>query len=140
MRITASVRNRADSHAVAVATGGEARSLAIAPRDAGRGSAVNGGELLTLALATCYCNDLFREAARLGIALEEVEVEAEADFDGIGLAARNVVYRARVRSDAPPEQIERLLRETDGVAEIHNTLRAGATVTLLPWRAEGAGA
>jgi uncharacterized OsmC-like protein len=127
MRISAQLRNTATSHAVEVTTAGQAKPLAIAGR-AGGGSAVNGGEFLMLALATCYCNDLYREAARLGLELRGVEVEAEAEFDGIGLAARDIRYRARVDSPAPPELVQQLLRETDAVAEVHNTLRAGAAV------------
>jgi len=127
MRVSAQVRNTATSHEVEAATAGQPKPLAIAGR-AGGGSAVNGGEFLMLALATCYCNDLYREAARLGLELRGVEVEAEAEFDGIGLAARDVCYRARVDSPAPPEQIEQLLRETDVVAEVHNTLRTGVAV------------
>ena len=83
-----------------------------------------------LALATCYCNDLFREAARLGITLDAVEVEASAEFPGIGLAAANIQYRAEVRSSASEAEIARLLQETDAVAEIHNTVRAGVPVAL----------
>jgi len=130
MQITAQVSNTAASHAVHVTTAGQARPLAIAGR-AGGGSAVNGGEFLMLALATCYCNDLYREAARLQIELTAVEVEARAEFDGIGLAARDVQYRARVVSPAPAELVEQLLRETDAVAEVHNTLRAGTAVTRI---------
>lgn len=132
MQITAHLRNTAQSHDVHVATAGQPKALPIAGRPGG-GSSVNGGEFLMLALATCYCNDLYREAARLQIELTEVEVEASAHFDGVGLAARDVEYRARIASPAPPERIEQLLRETDAVAEVHNTLRAGAAVTRLAW-------
>ena len=86
-----------------------------------------------LALATCYCNDLFREAKRLDIRLDAVEVEASAEFAGVGLAATNIRYRARVSSDADEQQIARLLSETDAVAEVHNTIRSGAAVALQPW-------
>lgn len=86
-----------------------------------------------LALATCYCNDVYREAARLGIEVTAVEVEASAQFEGIGLAATNVRYRARVASPAATAQIARLLEETDAVAEVHNTVRAGASIELVPW-------
>jgi organic hydroperoxide reductase OsmC/OhrA len=142
MRIAARVSNDATSHAAVVTTGAHATVLAVPPKAAGRGSAVNGGEFLMLALATCYCNDLYREAARLGIPVDGVEVEAEADFEGVGLAARDIRYRARVRSTAPSEAIARLLRETDAVAEIHNTVRAGVPVRLEalgPAPAPGAG-
>jgi organic hydroperoxide reductase OsmC/OhrA len=130
MKITAQVRNDAASHDVSVASGGQWQALAVPAKSGGRGSAVSGGEFLMLALATCYCNDLHREAARLGMTLDVVEVEAEADFDGVGMAAANVRYRARVHSQATAEQIAQLLRETDAVAEVHNTLRAGVEVTL----------
>jgi organic hydroperoxide reductase OsmC/OhrA len=133
MKISALVRNAGAAHDVAVATQGRERRLDIPAKPAGGGSAVNGGELLMLALATCYCNDLYREAARLGLALQEVEVEASGNFEGVGLAASRVTYRARVRSPEPEERIAQLLRETDAVAEIHNTLRAPIAVELVPW-------
>ena len=84
-----------------------------------------------LALATCYCNDLYREADRLGMRLEEVQVQASAEFAGIGLAASNVRYSATVKSAAPQQAIAQLLRDTDAVAEVHNTLRKGVAVKLL---------
>jgi organic hydroperoxide reductase OsmC/OhrA len=132
MEITATVRNTAGMHEALVRTGTTTQPLAIAAKATGRGSAVNGGELLMLALATCYCNDLYREADRLGIAIDGVEVEASAEFAGVGLAARNIRYRATVSSAASADTIATLLRETDAVAEIHNTIRAGVPVTLEP--------
>ena len=135
MRITARIRNTRDDHRVVVATDGVSQALAVAPKATGRGSAVNGGEFLMLALATCYCNDLYREAARKGIAIDVVEVEAQAEFTGVGVAASNVTYRARIESTAPQRDIETLLRETDAVAEVQNTLRTGRTVALAPWSA-----
>jgi hypothetical protein len=91
-----------------------------------------------LALATCYCNDLYREAERLGIVVDSVEVSASGDFEGVGLAARNITYQARVVSSASEADVARLLRETDAVAEIHNTLRAGVPVKLEPWETDPA--
>ncbi len=132
MHISASVRNRRAIHEVTVSTGDSPKTLDIPSRPTGFGSSVNGGELLMLALATCYCNDLYREAARLNISIESVEVEASADFDGRGLAATNIRYRAKVVSSSSDADVERLLRETDAVAEIHNTLRAGVAVLRDP--------
>jgi uncharacterized OsmC-like protein len=130
MRITASVSSSATAHAVSVDTAGVAQSIAVPAKPTGQGSAVNGGEFLMLALATCYCNDLYREAARLGIGIDGAHVEASAEFPGIGLAATNISYRATVRSSASAEEIKRLLQETDGVAEVHNTIRTGVPVQL----------
>lgn len=91
---------------------------------------MNGGELLCTALATCYCNDLYREALRRGIRIHDVTVTVDAQFGGRGEAARRITYSAQVESDASPEEIAALLRETDQVAEVHNTLRAGLAVEL----------
>ena len=132
MQIAATVRNTATDHQAEVRTAAVTQSLAVPAKRSGRGSAVSGGEFLMLAVATCYCNDLFREAARLGIALDAVEVEASAEFAGIGLAASNVRYRARLESSASDAELARLLRETDAVAEVHNTLRAGVPVEFVP--------
>jgi organic hydroperoxide reductase OsmC/OhrA len=131
VEISAIVKNAPESHEVVVRTGAASRSLRLPPKPAGRGSAVNGGELLMLALATCYCNDLYREAERLGIPIDGVEVEASARFEGIGLAATDIRYRARVSSPASAAAIEEL-RRTDAVAEVHNTVRSGVPVTLVP--------
>jgi organic hydroperoxide reductase OsmC/OhrA len=130
MEIGATVINTAGQHTVSVRTGQNAQALAVPAKPSG-GSAVNGGEFLMLALATCYCNDLYREAGRLGIELQRVEVEASATFGGVGLAASQIRYRAKVESNAPPAAVARLLRETDAVAEVHNSLRKGVAVELV---------
>lgn len=132
MRISARVDNRAAAHGVTLRTADRQQTLAVAAK-AGGGSAVNGGEFLMLALATCYCNDLYREAAARGLVLSAVEVEASAEFPAAGLAATDIRYRARVESPASDAQIEALLRETDTVAEVHNTVRAGLPVQREPW-------
>jgi organic hydroperoxide reductase OsmC/OhrA len=133
VKISARVNDSTDAHVVTVSTADSRKALNIPRKTSGAGSAINGGELLMLALATCYCNDLYREAARLGVIISAVEVEASADFEGIGLAARNIRYRARIDSNASADAVATLLHETDAVAEVHNTLRAGADVRMTQW-------
>jgi organic hydroperoxide reductase OsmC/OhrA len=130
MRISARVQNRQGQHQVVVRTDEAEHPVAIQPKATGAGSQTNGGELLFLALATCYCNDLYREAARRGIAVEQVEVEVEGDFGGVGDPASGVSYRARVAAYASTEAIRDLMAHTDIVAEIQNTLRQGLPVSL----------
>jgi len=77
MKISAHVKSAGSSHEVTVSTQDSVRALAVPAKPTGGGSAVNGGEFLMLALATCYCNDLYREASRLGITLAGVEVQAD---------------------------------------------------------------
>lgn len=129
MQVRAAVQSSAAGHEVAVSTDGRASSVAVPGRPGG-GSALTGGELLCAALATCYCNDIYREAARRGVAVRAVTVEVEAEFGGRGEPARRIAYTARVDSDAPATEIEALLRETDAVAEVQNTLRSGLPVDL----------
>jgi organic hydroperoxide reductase OsmC/OhrA len=131
MEISATVTSSASTHEATVRTGAASQPVAVPAKAAGRGSSINGGEFLMLALATCYCNDLYREAERLRIPIEGAQVEATAEFPGVGLAATDIRYRAVVRSSANAEAIARLLRETDAVAEVHNTVRAGVPVELV---------
>jgi diamine N-acetyltransferase len=127
LKVSAKVTSSASAHEAEVRTDGRARTIPLPARDGG-GSAVNGGELLMLALATCYCNDVFREAVRLGVPVEGVEVEASAVFSAPGAGASDVCYRATVRSSAPSEEVAKLLREADAVAEVHKSLRIGTYV------------
>ena len=98
MQISATVRSAAAAHEVSVRTDGGTRALAIPPKPTGGGSAVGFGGM------------------------------ASASFPGIGLAATDIRYRARIASSAPDAAIAELLRRTDAVAEVHNTLRAGVPV------------
>lgn len=130
MKIRAQVQNSQGSHQVRLATNEKEHSLEIPPRESGFGSSANGGELLFLALATCYCNDIYREAAKRNIAVERVEVKVEGDFEKEGGPASNVTYRAKVKAQASEAEIQALMEHTDTVAEIQNTLRASTPVKL----------
>lgn len=130
MKIRASVDSAPGQHRAVVGTEGRDHELPIAGNATG-GSRTSGGELLFLALATCYCDDLYREAARRGIRVERVTVEVEGSFAGPGDIARDIVYRVDVTADASEEDVAALIWHTDTVAEIQNTLRAGVRVELV---------
>jgi len=129
MKFSARVQNTPKEHQVTRKVGDKEQSLAIAPKPTG-GSSVSGGELLFLALATCYCNDIYREAARRKIKVENMEVEVTGDFEAEGKPGSNIVCRAKVEANTSEEEIHELLRHTDTVAEIQNTLRMGTPVKL----------
>lgn len=130
MLISAKVDSRFGHHQVTMTTNGKSHAVEIAPRTSGLGSSANGGELLCLALATCYCNDIYREAARRGIEVTGVEVQASAEFGSEGAPAQRLAYRVTVRARASEASIRKLITHTDGVAEVQNTLRLGLPVTL----------
>ena len=129
MKFSARVQNTPKEYQVTLKVGDKEKSLGIAPKPTG-GSSVSGGELLFLALATCYCNDIYREAAKRGIKVESVEVEVTGDFEAEGKSASNIVYRAKITANAGDDEIRELMNHTDTVAEIQNTVRAGIPVRL----------
>jgi uncharacterized OsmC-like protein len=131
MRIRAQIHNQEGVKEIKVTTGNQSQSIVIPPKSSGFGSNVNGGELLCLALATCFCNDVYREARRLDVKVQSVDVLVEADFGSAGEPGRNFVYKVAVKADASDTEIQELIRYTDTVAEIHNTLRLGAPIRLL---------
>lgn len=121
MKITAKLRSSKDNHQVTLQTNANVHSITIPPKSTGYGSSANGGELLFLALATCYCNDIYREAAKRNITVERVEVEVDGDFGAEGEHAKNVKYHAKVFAQTSEEEICELMKFTDTVAEIQNT-------------------
>lgn len=130
MKVNARVHNSGGSHRATVATNGVDHWIPIPPRESGHGSGINGGELLFLALATCYCNDLYREAAHVGMGIREVDVEVLGDFGDPGKPPINLRYHVRVVADAPERDIRALILHTDTVAEIQNTVRLATSVRL----------
>lgn len=130
MNITAIIDSSRNKHKTHVETNGVGQALSIAPKSTGFGSSVNGGELLVLSLATCFCNDLYREATKRNISLTSVHVECNATFGAEGEPGSNFTYKVKVESDAPKEAINELIQHTDQMAEIHNTLRKGTTITI----------
>ena len=130
MNISASVKNSSSSHKVTVKTNERETDLNIPAKTDGRGSSINGGELLFLSLASCYCNDIFREAKGMGIEVNTVEVDVEGKFVGKGEPTTLINYDVKISAEANEKQIKSLLQYTDSVAEIQNTLRMGIPVNL----------
>lgn len=128
--ISAQVSSAQGRHGVSLSTRGRVHEVSLPGGPDGFGSAVNGGELLCLAIATCFCNDVYREARQRDIEVIAVEVTAHATFGGPGDAASAIAYRARVTARAREDAIRALIVHTDRVAEVHNTLRKGMPVEL----------
>ena len=131
MMITAHIDSRKNNHLTTVSTNGMVKELTIGSGKDGFGSYANGAELLFLALATCYCNDIYREANKRNMHISNVIVDVSGQFGGEGETGKNITYKVQIESDASDSEIRDLILFTDEIAEIHNTLRAGASVSLL---------
>lgn len=88
----------------------------------GDGSGPNPGALIRAALGSCLAQGYRLRAARHGVAVAGIEVTVETDSDIAGLIDMQssipagfceIRYRVRIRSDAPPAQLEALVAEAD---------------------------
>lgn len=131
MEISARVESSFHCQQMVVQTEGVAKEIQLPSKLSGFGSAVNGGELLVLALATCFCNDVYREASKRNLAITKVDVVFTAEFDAEGEPGRNFSYKVDLVSDASAAEIEDLIKYVDRIAEVHNTIRKGVSVTLI---------
>jgi len=87
-----------------------------------------GAHLLHLAAAGCILNDLYREAATLGIELTGVQVSAGGGFNTQTWQSTGIDYTIQIDSPAPTEQLTQLLHTVDEIAEIPRAIRTGAPV------------
>jgi uncharacterized OsmC-like protein len=131
MQISARLINKKNENSVVLKTENNIHSINIPSKKSGYGSGINGGELLFLALAACYCNDIYREAVKQKIEVKSVEVQVKGDFDAESFPASNIIYSATVKAAAKRDAIIELMNLTDKVSEIQNTLRKGVPVTLV---------
>lgn len=130
MRVEVSMASLRDS-STAIGSAGPFTLIADRPTEAGGGGlGFNGGQLLNLAVAGCISNDIYREAAKRGIAIHEVRVKVVSEYEGDPPVSSPIRYEVEVGADAEPEVIEKLVRDTDAIAEIPNSLRRGTEVTL----------
>lgn len=124
------VRTLSDSSAAVAWSGPRTVTIDRPEASGGLGIGFNGGELLFLAIGACYTNDLYREAAKRNLTLKSVRVEVEGDWGGDPVRAQNVSFQVRVESKDSQQEILDLMKHTDRVAEIHNSLRMGTEIAL----------
>ena len=96
----------------------------------GGGLGFNGGQLLYLSIAACWSNDLYREAATMGIELDGVEITVDGDFPARGSGSTPITVDVTVRSPAPDQQIRELIAEVERVAEIPRAIRDATPIEV----------
>jgi organic hydroperoxide reductase OsmC/OhrA len=121
-----------DGRTTALGVGGSFTLVVDRPVEGGGGGkGFNGGQLMNLAVAGCISNDLFREAAKAGIALRRVRVTADADYVGDPAVSTPIEFTVELEGDGPEEALRDLVRHVDSIAEIPNSIRRGTEVRLI---------
>jgi putative redox protein len=114
----------------AVGSAGPYTLVVDRPADGGGdGIGFNGGQLLYLAVAGCVSNDIYREAAGMGVHVESVRVRVTGDFGGDPPASGPISYEVEITGD-DPQRLRELVDHVDRIAEIPNSLRGGTEVQL----------
>jgi len=131
MKYSASLHNVDGKLDIFMKVGDKTNTVSIAPKPNGMGSSISGGEVLFLAIATCYCNDIYREGRKLGIVVGNVEVDVDGDFGSPGEPALNVTCKIKVTAQASEDEIRKLVEYTDSIAEIPKSIRNGTAISLL---------
>lgn len=96
----------------------------------GGGLGFNGGQLLYLSIAACWSNDLYREAATMGIELDGVEITVDGDFPARGSGSTPISVDLVVRSPAPEDRVRELIAEVERVAEIPRAIRDATAIEV----------
>ncbi len=96
----------------------------------GGGLGFNGGQLFYLSIAACWSNDLYREAATMGIVLDRVEITVDGDFPARGSGSTPITLDLVVRSSAPEDRVRELIAEVERVAEIPRAIREGPPIEV----------
>ena len=131
MKVSAIINSEKNLHEVTVETNGAGKQIIISPKSDGFGSSINGGELLLLSIATCFCNDIYREAHKRKISVQAINVVVTGEFAAEGEAGSNFQYKADVKSNASAIETHELIEYVNEIAEIHKTLRNGIDVKLV---------
>lgn len=95
MQVSANIKSKMNLHETFVQTNDSVKELQIAPKTSGFGSLINGAELLLLSIATCFCNDIYREAAKRNISISGVDVLVTGEFGAEGEPGSNLNIRRK---------------------------------------------
>ena len=140
-RITLKASGALDDQEIAcnVETGKALVAAGLHPGTGGSGAFACSGDMLLQALVACAGVTLKAVATALNIDVRNAKVLAEGDLDfrgTLGVAKdapvgfSDIRLRFELDSDAPPEQLDRLLTLTERYCVVYQTLRNPARVTV----------
>lgn len=130
MTIQVETRNIA-GHVTAVGAAGAFTLVVDRPAEGGGGGkGFNGGQLLYLAVAGCISNDLFRDAPKFNVKLDQVVVRVSGDIEGDAAVSGPIGYDVEVTGVGGAGRLRQLIDQVDAIAEIPNSLRGATEVRL----------
>jgi uncharacterized OsmC-like protein len=139
--VTLRARSRLDDHSIAckVETGKALVAAGLHPATGGDGTFACSGDMLLEALAACAGTTLKAVSTALNIALKNATVVAEGDIDFRGtlgvskdapVGFREIRLRFDLDTDAPAEQVAKLLELTERYCVVFQTLRGPNKLTV----------
>ena len=139
--VTLAARSRLDASGIAckVETGRAMVAAGWHPVTGGDGSMVCSGDMLLEALAACAGVTMKAVSTALDIPLRDAVVIAEGDWDArgtLGVSKEAPVGLARIRlrfeldSDAPAEQLAKMVELTERYCVVLQTLRGPTTISV----------
>jgi putative redox protein len=96
----------------------------------GDGLGYSGGQVLVLAVGTCFYNNLYYAADERGINIRSVELEVSSGWTEEPKVSSGIVINAKVEADASPADIEELIHQANHVSTVSNSVRQGTTVSM----------
>src|SRR5688500_3655922 len=137
--ITLKAEGNVDEAAVAckVETGRALVTAGLHPATGGSGLEACSGDMLLEALVACAGVTLKAVATAIGVELRSASVRAEGDLDFRGtlgvdreapVGFREIRLAFDIRSDAPQEKLDQLLKLTERYCVVLQTLRSGVEV------------
>ena len=135
----ASGRLGIDAITCKVDTGKAIVEAGLHPATGGDGTALCSGDMLLEALVACAGVTLGAVATAMGVSIVGGRVQAEGDLDfrgTLGVAKdapvgfRDVRVHFEIDSDAPPEQLTKLIELTERYCVVYQTLRRTPAMTI----------
>jgi uncharacterized OsmC-like protein len=130
----------ADGIACKIDTGRAMVEAGLHPATGGDGSQVCSGDMLLEALVACAGLTLRTVATALGVELRDATVHAEADLDFRGtlgiskdvqVGFREIRLGFDLDTDAPPEQLEKVIELTERYCVVLQTLKNPLKITSI---------
>ena len=96
----------------------------------GDGIGYSGGQVLVLAVGTCFYNNLFYAADQRNIKIRNVELEVVSRWTEEPMVSSGIQINAKVEAEANSDEIQELILYASQASTVSNSVREGITVSM----------